>query len=397
METPSPGSSPKIMSQSGRQLPDWAQASNSVALASDANTTMSLCCPDSVAHGPRWQPAPATDTSKATRLSAAHRMALEYPISRFTSPSGVAGDVIDLRARLTYIRGVAIDDAQLDDVYAARLQEFVARRKKLANALKAEGRREDAKAIEKLSRPPVAAWTVNQIARRQPKLVKDLGRVTAQLKAGGDYAAAASAHRQLLADLRSEAEVVLQQGGHTPTPSLLTRVLANLRAGAADVDVRPMMEAGRLAKEIEATDFASLLAGAAAGSRARDQERTPASASRGGAPRSIKTPSTAIVRKHGVAADERRRLTEARQREREQAKTRAQAERETERKLKALRSAAAAAQRNAEKEARAYADAKQALGQIELRWQAARTAAQTAARALLTAQQESARRMPRTG
>jgi hypothetical protein len=309
----------------------------------------------------------------------------------------VGGDAIDVRARLTYIRGVAIDDAQLDDLFAARPEEFVARRKKLADALKAEGRRDDAKTIEKIPRPPVAAWAVNQIARRQPKLVKDLGRVTAQLKAGGDYATTASAHRQLLADLRSEAEVVLQQGGHTPTPNLLARVLANLRAGAADADARPTMEAGRLAKEIEATDFASLLAGAAAGSGARDRERPHAAAAKGAGPRSIATPSTPVVRKQGVAADERRRQTEARQREREQAKARALAERETERKLKALQSAAAAAQRNAEKEARAYADAKQALGQIELRWQAARTAAQTAARALLTAQQESPRRVPRTG
>ena len=104
-------------------------------------------------------------------------------------------------------------------------------------ALKSAGRKDEAKAVEKIPRPSLAVWTVNQIARRDPELVRRLVAITERLKssAGAEYGAAAAELRQVLEDLRGEAAAVLAAAGHEDLgPHLVQRVIANLRAAAGN-------------------------------------------------------------------------------------------------------------------------------------------------------------------
>ena len=58
------------------------------------------------------------------------------------------------------------DIADVEDrVYGADLDGFVNERAAAAKELRADGRREDAAAAAKLSKPSVAAWIVNRLAR----------------------------------------------------------------------------------------------------------------------------------------------------------------------------------------------------------------------------------------
>ena len=49
---------------------------------------------------------------------------------------------------------------------------FIDERKRIVAALKSAGRKDYAKAVEKIPRPSLAVWTVNQIARRDPELLR---------------------------------------------------------------------------------------------------------------------------------------------------------------------------------------------------------------------------------
>lgn len=71
-----------------------------------------------------------------------------------------------------------------DDPYGLPLEEFVPARKALARQFRSDGDQETARRVEKLRRPSVAAWALNQAARRHPDLVTDL------LGAGADTARA---------------------------------------------------------------------------------------------------------------------------------------------------------------------------------------------------------------
>ncbi len=70
----------------------------------------------------------------------------------------------------------------LDSLFAAPPTGFIEERKRIVAALKGAGRKDEAKAVEKIPRPSIAVWTVNQIARRDPELVRRLGAITDRLK-----------------------------------------------------------------------------------------------------------------------------------------------------------------------------------------------------------------------
>ena len=59
----------------------------------------------------------------------------------------------------------------MDDLFALPPAEFIAARDALAKRLKADGDATRAAEVKALRRPSVAAWAVNQVARRKPELV----------------------------------------------------------------------------------------------------------------------------------------------------------------------------------------------------------------------------------
>jgi len=146
-------------------------------------------------------------------------------------------------------------DDDIGRLFSVRPDEFVAERNAIAKKLKAAGRRADAATVEKLPRPTLSVWAVNQIARQEPGLVRRLADATAGLQgghAGGAlrYADLLTAHREILKELRRKAEELLDASGFRPAPELLTRVVHDLRAGISSPQSRPLVESGRLVRDV---------------------------------------------------------------------------------------------------------------------------------------------------
>ena len=262
----------------------------------------------------------------------------------------------------------------LDSLFAAPPAGFIEERKRIAAALKSAGRKDEAKAVEKIPRPSVAVWTVNQIARRDPEVVRRLVGITERLKSSGgaEYGAAAADLRQVLEELRGEAAAVLAAAGHEDVgPHLLQRVIANLRAAAGSAETRMTLAEGRLIRDVEEQDVVSLF-GSSLGAE-------PPAARGQAAP---KPPKPADMTTNAKAA-----AAEAKAQERARAKAIAAAERE----VKRLRDAATAARKDAERAARAVAAARESLTAAETRLAADQADADDAAHALAQAEAELAR------
>jgi len=261
-----------------------------------------------------------------------------------------------------------------DSLFAVPPTKFIEERKRIVAALKGAGRKDEAKAVEKIPRPSIPVWTVNQIARRDPELVRRLGAITDRLKiaAGPEYGAAAAELRQALDDLRGEAAAVLAAAGHEDGgPHLIQRVIANVRAAAGGAETRAALEQGRLARDVEEQEITSLFGTAAAAVEA------PAARAAKPAPSTAKADAKATAK---AAAD-------AKAEERARAKQIAAAERE----VKRLRDAAAAARKDVERATRAVDEARESLDVAEKDLAAEREAASEAAETLAQAEAELAR------
>ncbi|HET6149555.1 MAG TPA: hypothetical protein VFH68_18605 [Polyangia bacterium] len=253
-------------------------------------------------------------------------------------------------------------DEDLDQLLAAPLPTFIEERRRLTDALKAAGRRDDAKAIAKINKPSVPVWVVNQLARSEGSLLTRLGVLTDELRdmpaagsaAAAGYAQLVTEHREVLRSLRAAAERILIAADHDAGPALLERIVHSLRAGMADAQTRAAIERGRLLREIGEVDFTSMV-GAAAGPSA-----SPGTAPAERAPPHPRAPARAHRSEAadvGPAAQERARERAALQAERERTRARAAAERELER----ARNQATAAGRRAVEEQRALESARRVL------------------------------------
>jgi len=277
-------------------------------------------------------------------------------------------------------------DEDLDRLLAAPLPTFIEERRRLADTLKAAGRRDDAKAIAKINKPSVPVWVVNQLARGEGSLLTRLGVLTDELRdmpaagsaAAAGYAQLVSEHRDVLRSLRAAAERILTAAGHDAGPALLERIVHSLRAGMADAQIRAAIERGRLLREIGEVDFTSMVGAPVAASaspatapaeRALPPPRAPAPAPRSEAA-AVELAARELAARE-PAAQERARERAALQAERERTRARAGAERE----LEKARNLAAGARRRAVEEERALESARRVL-------EAANRALETARRTL---------------
>lgn len=246
---------------------------------------------------------------------------------------------------------------ETDRLFTVRPADFVAERKALVKTLRAAGRRDEAATVEKLPRPSLSTWTTNQIARREPGLIKDLGAVTARLQTAAsapDYAGAVARHRDLLRSLRIKAEAILTAAGLRAAPQVLAGIVQNLRAGIVNPATRSLIEGGRLVDDVEdAADlnpFEQAIATAtspAPKARLASTESTPGGETREDGPAPV-----------ALAREDRH--------------AKAQARTAAERKMKRLGAAVAVAERSRDKEERAVATARSELAAAEERLAAAR-------------------------
>lgn len=169
-------------------------------------------------------------------------------------------------------------EKELDSLFAAPLDEFVAERDALAKRLRADGDREAADRVKALRKPSAAVWAVNQLARRQQKDYRALLEAGDGLRAaqeqvlGGEspeaLQEAASAERKLVERLTEKGRAVLEVAGHSPTEAMVRRVSGTLHAAATRPDLREAAESGQLEHEEETSGFGfDLLSGVPAAPR----------------------------------------------------------------------------------------------------------------------------------
>ena len=142
-----------------------------------------------------------------------------------------------------------------DDLYGLPLEEFTAAR----NALAKE--RPEAKGLRK---PSIAAWAVNQLARRHRRELESFLDAAAKVRQaqlrGGDVRATTAAERTALRRL-------LQLAGEYAGAAQSDRIRQTLQAAAVDEDAAEQVRAGRLERELEPAGFGTLVAGGAAPAR----------------------------------------------------------------------------------------------------------------------------------
>jgi hypothetical protein len=207
-------------------------------------------------------------------------------------------------------------DEAADELYRLPPADFTKARDELAKRLRKEGRRDEADAVKKLRRPTVAAWALNQLARRRPEDVRRLLETGARLREaqqsllggagrGSDLQEAAREERDLVSELARDATAVAGEAGTAGTAALDEKIRATLHAAVLDEETAADLAAGRLIREREAAGLFGSPAAEAPAGHARAPARRP------GKP--------AQARKEAARTAERRRRT----RERELAAARA--------------------------------------------------------------------------
>jgi hypothetical protein len=155
---------------------------------------------------------------------------------------------------------VTLDEA-LDELYGAPLDEFVAERARLAKKLDGD----DAKALAKLKKPNVAAWVLNQLARRERRdvdLLLDAGYRLRQAQAGvlrgaekETFEDARRKESDALKRLTKAAERLLRAERGSASASALAQVDESLRAAAITEAGRELLARGRFTEPLRATGF----------------------------------------------------------------------------------------------------------------------------------------------
>jgi hypothetical protein len=164
---------------------------------------------------------------------------------------------------------MAAEEEQLDRLYAAPLDEWVAVRDALAKELRTDGRAEDADEVKKRRKPSAPVWAANQLARRRPRCIRRLIEAaerlrTAQAARSDDFAAARAEERDALEAAVAEGRTILAEAGSESEP-MAARLEKTLRSAAASEATAQLLEAGRLDEELEASGFDALLGAFASG------------------------------------------------------------------------------------------------------------------------------------
>jgi hypothetical protein len=163
---------------------------------------------------------------------------------------------------LLRIAGPDDDNGAARELYGLPLAEFTRARDELARRLRKDGRRREADAVKGLRKPTIAAWALNQLARRrEPDVTRlleageRLRQAQAELLAGGgreELDAAAAEERELVAALARDAAAIAADAGTGSSETLLEKLRATLHAVAADEELARQLAAGRVLRESEA-------------------------------------------------------------------------------------------------------------------------------------------------
>ena len=151
-------------------------------------------------------------------------------------------------------------DAALDELYAVGPSEFVAVRKRLSAALRSDGDTDGAQQLLATRRPSTSAWAVNQLARREPELVKRLLEASRALFAAQTRGSnqpdvlrdAIRTHRDALDTATDAALSVL---GDRANDKFRSEIVSTLRAVSTDDDISEQLRVGRVVREASSFGF----------------------------------------------------------------------------------------------------------------------------------------------
>jgi DNA repair exonuclease SbcCD ATPase subunit len=273
--------------------------------------------------------------------------------------------------------------SDVDDLFKLPPDEFTAARNALVTQLKKGGRADEAAEVKSLSKPPISAWTVNQLFWRHRKLFDQFmaaGEKFRKAQAsqlagkGTDLRAPLEERREALAQLTKAAAKVLQDSGHPASPDLMRRIATTLEAVATYGAQENGPALGRLTDDIDAPGFEAL---AALVPRAGGGRGAKGSAEAGAVPRVIPFEKQA-ERRSGRKKDpeeEARRLEEERKAQLAAAKAALQ---EAERSLRDSRKAAVAAEAALKKAAARAKETERVKEDLEKKFEKASADADTA-------------------
>jgi hypothetical protein len=155
-------------------------------------------------------------------------------------------------------------DEAADRLYGAALEDFTSERTRLAKELRDAGNRADADAVAKLRKPSVAAWALNQLARRNRRdvdLLLDAGHRLREAQVGvlsgaekEAFERARQSERDALRRLTREAEQLLRERGGA-SATVLNQIGESLRAAAISPTGRELLARGRFVQPAHAEGF----------------------------------------------------------------------------------------------------------------------------------------------
>ncbi len=158
-------------------------------------------------------------------------------------------------------------DDEVEALFTLPLSEFIGARKALTARLKKEGRANDAEYVTSLAKPPISAWTVNQLYwdhREEFDELIDAGQRFRKAQASRnankvvDMRDALDARREALTQLSDLAATLLIEAGHNPSLETLRRITTTLEAVSAYASSSDGPTPGRLTKDVDPPGFESL-------------------------------------------------------------------------------------------------------------------------------------------
>jgi hypothetical protein len=163
-----------------------------------------------------------------------------------------------------------VSPEEADRLYGLPLAEFTRARDELARELRKAGESEASAEVKALAKPSLSAWTVNQLARKEPMQMRALTtagerlrKAQAELLEGGgpdELQAALQRQRQVVDALVESAKPILEKAGQSATGATLERVRGTLTAAAGHEEGARLVEQGRLTKDLEPAGFGGVTA-----------------------------------------------------------------------------------------------------------------------------------------
>lgn len=148
-----------------------------------------------------------------------------------------------------------------DELYSTDPDEFVERRRALADEARRSGQPAAAKQITALRKPTRSAWTLNVLARTEPALIDDVLGLGEQMREaerrldGAQLRDLSKQRRQLINTLSRKAFAASKQSA--PSAALREEVSNTLSAAFADPDLAELLQSGTVLKSAQWDGFGS--------------------------------------------------------------------------------------------------------------------------------------------